>query len=79
MTEIATHSPDTRETGAMVAAIKIRSVTAKVRNVPESRENACDGTSKIIALLLSCHLFPVSGRWIVTGRTAGWRGGVGQD
>ena len=42
-------------------ATKIRTVTAKVRNVPESRGNACAGTCKIIALLLPCPLLPVSG------------------
>ena len=42
-------------------ATKIRTVTAKVRNVPESRGNARDGTSKIIALLLPCPLLPVPG------------------
>ena len=42
-------------------ATKIRTVTAKVRNAPESRGNARDGTSKIIALLLPCPLLPVPG------------------
>ena len=42
-------------------ATKIRTETAKVRNAPESRENARAGTSKIIALLLPCLLSPVPG------------------
>ena len=42
-------------------ATKIRTVTAKVCNVPESRGNACAGTSQIIALLLPCFLLPVPG------------------
>ena len=42
-------------------ATKIRTVTAKVRNVPESRGNARDGTSKVIALLLPRPLLPVPG------------------
>ena len=42
-------------------ASKIRTETAKVRNVPESRGNARAGKGKIIALLVPCPLLPVPG------------------
>ena len=49
-------------------ATKIRTLTAKARNVPESRGNARAGASKIIALLLPVSSFARSGRKLVETR-----------